>query len=158
MKRTPKVLFLSVGNSTRSQIAEGFLRKQAGDRFIAVSAGIEPGAVNPIAVEVMKEGGIDISGQQAKDVKSSLTEHFAYVITVSDDARERSPIFPFTPNLLHWNLEDPAATGGSTEEMRAAFRRVRDQVESKVRDFIAERSRESGPGPSDTNVARSGSQ
>jgi len=142
MNRLPKVLFLSTGNSTRSQMAEGFLRNLAGDRFIAASAGIEPGSLNPIAAEVMKEAGIDISGQHAKDVKSSLKEHFGYVITVSDDAKERAPIFPFTLHLLHWNIMDPSAAKGSNEEIKNAFRRVRDQVDSKVRDFLSERSLE----------------
>lgn len=139
-------------------MAEGFLRKLAGDRFIAGSAGVEPGALKPIAAEVMKEAGIDISGQKDKDVKSSLKEHFAYVVTVSDDARERSPVFPFTPNLVHWNLEDPSITQGSPDEVKNAFRRVRDQVESKVREFIAERPRESAPERSDTKTASSGSR
>jgi arsenate reductase len=153
MNRLPKVLFLSTGNSTRSQMAEGFLRNLAGDRFVAASAGIEPGSLNPVTVEVMKEAGIDISGQHAKDVKSSLKEHFGYVITVSDDAKERAPIFPFTRNLLHWSITDPSTAKGSNEEIKNAFRRVRDQVSFKVRDFLSEHSQESKPASANANAA-----
>jgi arsenate reductase (thioredoxin) len=138
MNRKPKILFLSTGNSTRSQMAEGFLRALAGDQFDAVSAGIEPGELNPLAVEVMKEAGIDISKQQSKNVAESLKEHFGYVITVCNMARERAPIFPFTPNLLHWSLEDPSAATGSVAEKKTIFRRVRDEIRDKVKGFVSE--------------------
>jgi arsenate reductase len=135
MLSKPKVLFLSTGNSTRSQMGEGFLCALAGDHLVVMSAGIEPGGLNPLAVEVMKEVGIDISGQQSKNVTECLKEHFGYVITVSDSARERAPIFPFTPHLLHWNLVDPSKTEGSLRTRRDAFRAVRDQIEAEVRNF-----------------------
>src|SRR5215813_11711814 len=95
MERKPKVLFLSTGNSTRSQMAEGFLRAYAGDRFLAESAGLESAGVNPLAAEVMRERGIDVSPQEPKQVAEVFREHFAYVITLSDMAKEKSPIFPF---------------------------------------------------------------
>jgi arsenate reductase len=138
MDRKLKVLFLSTGNSTRSQLAEGVLRSIAGDRFEAISAGIEPGDLNPSAVEAMRNVGIDISNQEPKNVIECLKEHFAYVITVSDIARERAPIFPSTPNLLHWSLEDPAVVEGSTEEKRISFFPVRDEIREKMEKFLDE--------------------
>lgn len=142
MNRKPKILFLSTGNSNRSQMAEGFLRKLAGDKVEVVSAGIKPGEINPLAVEVMKEAGIDIARQKPKNVADSLKEHFVYVITVCDMARERAPIFPFTPNLLHWSLEEPAKAEGSVEEKKNAFARVRDSIREKVQDFYNEISKD----------------
>jgi arsenate reductase len=136
MDRKPKILFLSTGNSNRSLMAEGFLRDLAGNSVDVVSAGIEPGEINPLAVEVMKEAGVDISHQHPKNVAESLREQFRYVITVCDMARERAPIFPFTPNLLHWSLEDPGMAQGSAEEKKIAFARVRDEIREKVRNFF----------------------
>jgi arsenate reductase len=138
MQKKPKVLLLSRGNPTRSQMAEGFLHAMAADRFIAVSAGIEPGGLNPLAIEVMGEVGIDISGQESKNVAQALKEHYGYVITVCDMAKERSPIFPFTLNLLHWSIEDPATVKGSYAEKKEAFRRVRDKIKAEVQCFLGE--------------------
>ena len=140
MDSTPRVLFLCTGNSTRSQMAEGFLRHYAGAKMVAVSAGIEPIPINPMAIEVMKEIGIDISGQQSKDVASILKEHFAYVVGVCDMAVERCPIFPFAFKLLKWSIEAPSEATGSREERLAVFRRVRDQIEQNVRQFLVEAS------------------
>ena len=136
MPHKPKILFLSTGNSARSQMAEGLTRHLAGDRFIVASAGVEPSGVNPTAVEVMAEIGIDISTQKPKNVAESLKEHFAYVITVSDAAKERAPIFPSTPNLLHWSLIDPSRTEGNLQERKDAFRRARDEIKSDVEAFL----------------------
>jgi len=119
-------------------MAEGLLRSLAADRFDATSAGIEPGTLNPIAVEAMREAGVDISRQQAKNVKELLKEHFAYVITVCDLARERAPIFPFTPNLVHWSIYDPESAQHSEEEKKNVFRRVRDEIRAKVESFLSE--------------------
>lgn len=124
----PKVLFLCTGNSARSQMAEGYLRRAAGDRFEAMSAGIEPKGLNPLAVEVMGEIGIDISRQQSKDVVSLLGQSIPYVITVCDHARERCPIFPRTYKFLHWSFDDPAAAEGTHDQRLAVFRRVRDEI------------------------------
>ena len=140
METTPRVLFLCTGNSTRSQMAEGFLRHYAGDNMVAVSAGIEPIPINPMAVEVMREIGIDISGQHAKDVASILKEHFAYVVGVCDMAVERCPVFPFAFKLLKWSIESPSVATGSREERLAVFRRVRDQIGQNVREFVVEAS------------------
>jgi arsenate reductase (thioredoxin) len=137
VQKKPKVLFLSRGNATRGQMAEGLLRSLAADRFDATSAGIEPGTLNPMAVEAMREAGVDISRQQAKNVKELLKEHFAYVITVCDLARERAPIFPFTPNLVHWSIYDPESAH-SAEEKKIIFRRVRDEIRAKVESFLSE--------------------
>ena len=138
MQKKPKVLFLSRGNATRGQMAEGLLRSLAADRFDATSAGIEPGTLNPMAVEAMREAGVDISRQQAKNVKELLKEHFAYVITVCDLARERAPIFPFTPNLVHWSIYDPESAEHSAEEKKIIFRGVRDEIRAKVESLLSE--------------------
>ena len=138
MQTTPRVLFLSRGNSTRSHMAEGFLRTRAADLFIPASAGIEPSRPDPLATEVMKEIGIDIRGQESKDVAQALREHFSYVITFYDAAKERSPIFPFTFNLLRWSTPDPAAVTGSHKERKEAFRRVRDEIDAKIQRFLDE--------------------
>jgi arsenate reductase (thioredoxin) len=133
----PRVLFFSTSDSTRSQMAEGFLRKLAGEELAVVSTAVQSSDSDPLAAEVMKEIGVDISGQQSRGVKESLKEHFSYVITVSDDSRERSPVWPFTRNLFHWNIADPESVNGSSEQKREAFRRVRDEISWKVREFLA---------------------
>jgi len=128
----PKVLFLCTGNSARRQMAEGYLRHSASDRFTAMSAGIEPKGLNPLAIEAMREIGIDISHQQSKDVVSLLGQLIPYVVTVCDNARERCPIFPGTWKFLHWSFEDPAAAEGTREVRLAVFRKVRDQIISHI--------------------------
>jgi arsenate reductase len=133
----PKVLFLCTGNSARSQMAEGYLRHVAADRFEALSAGLEPKGHNPLAVEAMREIGIDISKQHSKDVVTLLGQHVPYVVTVCDNARERCPIFPGTWKFLHWSLGDPAQAVGTHEERLAVFRRVRDQITAQIdREFV----------------------
>jgi arsenate reductase len=92
---------------------------------------------NAMAAEVMKEVGIDVSEDQPDDIKKLFQEHFTCVVTLSDDAKERSPVWPFTRNLLHWSLADPAATEGSPEQRRESFRRVRDEIQGKVREFAS---------------------
>jgi arsenate reductase (thioredoxin) len=137
MEKKQRVLFLSVHDSVRGQMAEGFLRTMAGDRFIATSGGIESGnELHPIATEVMADIGIDISGQRPKNVREWFNEHFAYVITLADAARERSPVFPFTPHLLHWSLKDPTVVDGTAEETKQAFREVRDEIMAKINEFV----------------------
>ena len=138
MQKKPRVLFLSRGNATRGQMAEGFLRSLAAERFEATSAGIDPGTLNSVAIEVMNEAGVDISYQQAKNVKELLKEHFAYVITVGDLAREKAPVFPFTPNLVRWSVYDPESAQQSAEEKKNVFRRVRDEIRAKVESFLSE--------------------
>ena len=133
----PNVLFLCTGNSCRSQMAEGFLRRLAGDRFEAHSAGTIPSHVNPLAIAVMKEQGIDISGHRSKNVTEFLGQHFTYVVTVCDNARQQCPIFPGNSIRLHWSLEDPAEVVGDEEERLVKFREIRDQIEQHIRELVA---------------------
>ncbi len=133
-----KVLFICTGNSARSQMAEGLLREKAGDRFEAFSAGLEPEPVKPQAVAAMAEIGIDISGQQAKDIAAYLGQvHFGYLITVCDRANANCPIFPGVSQRLHWSLDDPAAAEGAEAERLDVFRRVRDELTVLIDEFTA---------------------
>jgi arsenate reductase (thioredoxin) len=139
----PKVLFLCTGNSARSQMAEGYLRHAASDRYEALSAGIEPKGLNPLAVEAMAEIGIDITHQKSKDVGLFLGQYIPYIITVCDNAREKCPIFPRTYKFLHWGFDDPAEAKGTHEERLAVFRRVRDGLIRKIdEELLAERGEE----------------
>jgi arsenate reductase len=132
-----KVLFLCTGNSARSQMAEGYLRHAAPDEFEPMSAGIEPKGLNPLAVEVMQEIGIDISQQVSKDVGDFSGQAIPYVITVCDSARQRCPAFPSAYKFLHWNLDDPAEATGSHEAKLAVFRRVRDEIIERIQqEFV----------------------
>jgi arsenate reductase len=126
------VLFLCTGNSARSQMAEGYLRHLAPDEFEALSAGIEPKGLNPLATEAMREIGIDISGQRSKDVGEFLGHTMAIVVTVCDNAKERCPVFPGARRVLHWSLDDPAAASGTHDERLAVFRRVRSEIVSRI--------------------------
>lgn len=132
----PRVLFLSTGDATRSLIAEGFLRSLTSGRFDVASAGVEPSVLNPLASEVMKEAGIDISGQQPQRIAQSLRERFGYVIAICDTAKERNPIFPFTLNFRHWSIFDPNTAVGLPDHRTEVFRRVRDEIKNKVKQFI----------------------
>ncbi len=133
-----KVLFLCTGNSCRSQMAEGFLRHLAGGGFEAHSAGTRPSEVNPGAIAVMQEKGIDISRYRSKNVAEYLDQSFSHVITVCDNAKELCPIFPGTSIHLHWSLPDPAEAKGTHEARLAVFRLVRDDIESRIRSFLAD--------------------
>ncbi len=137
-RHKPKVLFLSTGNATRSLIAEGFLRSLTGDRFDVVSVGVERSTLSPLASEVMKEAGIDISGQKTKSVAQSLKEPFGHVITICDTAKERNPIFPFALGVLHWSILDPNTAGGLVDQKKEVFRSVRDEIQEKVKQFVAD--------------------
>ena len=128
----PKVLFLCTGNSARSQMAEGYLRSVAGERFDAMSAGIAPKGLNPLAVTAMREIGIDVSSQRSKDVMEFLGTPVQCVVTVCSNARERCPVFPATVKFMHWDLDDPAAVQGTEEEKLAAFRKVRDEIVAHI--------------------------
>ena len=130
-----QVLILCTGNSARSQMAEGLLRHDAGDRFGVESAGTKPSQVRPEAIAVMKELGIDISGHRSKSVDEFAGRKFDYVLTVCDNAKESCPIFPGHANRLHRNFEDPAAVKGSETERLAVFRRVRDEIRKYLKGF-----------------------
>jgi arsenate reductase len=134
-----RVLFLCTGNSARSQMAEALLRRYAGDHFEAHSAGLEPKGVNPYTVRVMGEIGVDLSGHRSKDVTEYVGRvHFGYVITVCDNAEKNCPIFPGVSIRLHWAFEDPAHYEGSDEQKTAKFREVRDQIDARIRAWLAE--------------------
>jgi arsenate reductase len=135
-----KVLFVCVHNSARSQMAEAFLNNLAGDRFQAESAGMEPGVLNPLAVEAMKEIGIDISRNETKSVfeKYKRGELFSYVIAVCDEA-QACPLFPgLRTKTIHWGLEDPETFTGSREEKMERVRQLRDVINEKVARFVEE--------------------
>jgi arsenate reductase len=117
-------------------MAEGWLRQLGGDRFRAYSAGLKPGVVHPLAIEAMREVGVDISRQISKDVSTLLGRHFAYVITVCDRARASCPIFPGPSMREHWPIEDPARVEGSHEERMRVFRATRDEIAERVRGFL----------------------
>ena len=135
-----RVLFLCTHNSARSQMAEGLLRHLSGDRVEAYSAGTEATLVRPLAIRVMDEVGVDISGQESKTLERYRGEHFDYVITVCDDANEACPFFPGARNRLHWSFEDPARAEGSEEERLAIFRRVRDEIREHIeRELVNQR-------------------
>ncbi len=137
-----KVLFVCIHNSARSQMAEAFLNRIGGDRFEAESAGLEPGKLNPVVVEAMREVGIDLSGQPTKSVASMIARgpHFDYVVTVCDEASaERCPTFPGSGERLHWPFPDPSGFTGSPEEKLVGTRAVRDAIRAKVVDWCAAR-------------------
>ena len=136
MKRPAKILFVCTGNSARSQMAEGFARSLGQGRIEAHSAGIAPTRLNPQAVAVMQEKGIDISGQRSKLFDEGLARQMDVVITVCGNDEERCPILPPEVKRLHWPLEDPAAAKGSDLEVLARFREIRDQLEERVRDLF----------------------
>jgi arsenate reductase len=132
----PKVLFLCTGNSARSQMAEGYLRQMAGDRVEVLSAGTHPAGLNPLAVRVMQEAGIDISGQRSKHVREFSGTPIQTVVTVCASAQQECPVFPDTLRALHWDLNDPAAASGTPEEQLAIFRQVRNQIRAHIeREF-----------------------
>jgi arsenate reductase (thioredoxin) len=136
-----KILFVCIHNSARSQIAEALLRKMVGDRFEVESAGLEPGHLNPLAVEVMKEMGIDISRNRTKKVDDLLQQGrtFDYVITVCDESSaERCPFFPGKTNRLHWSFEDPSAYTGTYEEKLEKTRGVREAIREKIEGWVKE--------------------
>jgi arsenate reductase (thioredoxin) len=133
-----RVLFVCTGNSARSQMAEGFVRAYGAGRVEAFSAGIEPKGVNPCAIEVMREKGIDLSQQQSKAFSEDLARRMHYVVTVCGHAEERCPILPPNVKRLHWPLADPAQVQGSVAEIRQVFRCSRDEIDHRVRALLTE--------------------
>ena len=132
----PRVLILCTGNSARSQIAEGLLRHFGNGRYEVSSAGTKPTCLNPLAIEVMQEMGIDISQQRSKSVAEFAGQAFHTVITVCDSAAEQCPVFPGAPQRVHWSLPDPAAVAGTYQEKLHAFREVRDELQARIRSFV----------------------
>lgn len=135
MNRKSRVLILCTGNSARSQMAEGLLRHEAGDRFEVASAGVEPTRVRHEAIGVMREIGIDISDHSSKSVDEFTGQEFDYVITVCDNANERCPIFPGSTERIHWSFDDPAVAEGDADTRLKVFRRVRDEIRERLRLF-----------------------
>ena len=136
-----RVLFICIHNSARSQMAEAFLKRTCGDVFEAHSAGLEPGTLNPVVVEAMREVDIDISGNPTRSVfdmfKSGLM--FSYVITVCDEtSAERCPIFPGITRRLHWSFPDPSGFQGTPAEKLARTREVRDLIKAKIESWCGE--------------------
>lgn len=143
------VIFLCTGNSARSQMAEAFLRRYAGDRFEVYSAGLEPKGMNPYTVRVMDEIGIDVSGQSSKSVKEYMGRmFFHYVITVCAHADAHCPraLWAHGGVKLHWEFDDPAAVVGTDAEKLTAFRRARDLIQEQIQAWIEETQEETVPG------------
>jgi len=144
-----RVLFVCVGNSARSILAEAILRQVGGERFEAHSAGSAPRGVHPLALRTLAEAGLPTDGYTSTNLTAYLGQRFEYVITLCDEAKEACPVFPGVQDALHWSYDDPAAVQGSDEQRLDAFRRVYRQLSERIRTFVllAERQRrESTPG------------
>ena len=134
-----KVLFVCIHNSARSQMAEAFLDNLGGQYFIAESAGLEPGKINPIVTEIMNEIGYDFSNKKTKSVFDFFKEGriYNFVITVCDESqKERCPVFPSHVQRLHWSFRDPSSLSGSREDVKQQTRMIRDQIKEKIIHFI----------------------
>lgn len=131
-----RVLFLCTANSARSQMAEGLARHLAGERLEVASAGAEPSSVHPMALRVMAERGIDITGQRSEPLNDFVDQQFDDVVTVCDRAAARCPVFPGPARRQHWPLSDPAAQEGDAEIRLEAFRSARDELERRIRTWL----------------------
>jgi arsenate reductase (thioredoxin) len=141
MSGKPRVLAICIHNSARSQMTEEYIRHAAGERLEVMSAGIEPGALNPTVVELLKEHGIDITGKQTRSVYDlhEAGERFDYVIAVCDkEAAERCPIFPAEKRRLHWPFPDPSKATGTKKEKLDYVRPIRDEIRTKAEAFVEE--------------------
>jgi arsenate reductase len=132
----PRVLFVCTHNSARSQMAEAFLRALAGERFEVASAGTEATRVHPLAIQTMREVGIDLAGHTSKSLVSFVEQPWDYVITVCDSANERCPVFPGRTTRIHWSFDDPSQVTGTDQERLQAFRRVRDQIHARLHQWL----------------------
>jgi arsenate reductase len=133
-----RVLILCTGNSARSQMAEGLLRNLGGDRLEVFSAGTRPSVVNPLAIRVMAERGLDISHNRSKHLNEYISQPFDTVITVCDDAAEACPVFPGRAERIHWRFADPAAAEGDEAQRLQVFRETRDAIEERLRGWPVE--------------------
>lgn len=134
---TLRVLFLCTHNSARSQMAEGLLRALAGDRFDVASAGTEATRVHPLAIRAMEEIGIDLTGHTSKTIDMLADQPWDYVIIVCDSANERCPIFPRGTTRIHWSFDDPSQAAGTDADRLEKFRRIRDEIQAKLREWLA---------------------
>lgn len=141
MLQKRKVLILCTGNSARSQMAEGFWRHLGGDRWEVFSAGVDPKGVNPVAVAVMAEAGVDISAQRSKNVTEFHGQPFDLVVTVCDNAAAACPSFPGAKCRVHWPFEDPPHLPGDDEAKLVVWRRVRDQIRARVGEYLHEQEK-----------------
>ena len=132
-----RILILCTGNSCRSQIAEGFLRHFADNNTEVYSAGVETHGVNPRAIQVMKEDGIDISHQTSNNINEYINIDFDFVITVCDNAKERCPFFPSNAKKFHYNFPDPAKAPGTEQQIIHQFREVRNLIKDYSKEFVA---------------------
>ena len=133
------VLFICTGNSVRSQMAEAFLRKYAGDEFEVYSAGIRPLGIALYTIKVMEEIGISLEGHGSKSVDEYIGKiDFAYLITVCANAENQCPVFSGSGKRIHWDLEDPAAQKGTEEEKLQKFREVRDEIDKRIKEWLSE--------------------
>ncbi len=132
-----KILILCTGNSCRSQIAEGYLRKFVNGKAEVFSAGVEAHGLNPRAVKIMEEDNIDITNQTSNNVAEYHGLEFDYIITVCDNAKERCPVFASKAKRFHYNFPDPAKATGSEEEIMSQFRTVRELIKAYCQDFVA---------------------
>ena len=132
------ILVLCTGNSCRSQIAEGYLRHFAGEKAEIYSAGIETHGVNPRAISIMKEDGIDISKHTSNNIDEYLDIDFDFVITVCDNAKEHCPVFPTKAKKFHYNFPDPAKSKGTEEEVLEEFRQVRQMIKDYSKQFVSD--------------------
>jgi arsenate reductase len=133
-----RVLIVCTGNAARSQMAEGLLRHDAGDRFEVFSAGIYPSYVRPLAIAAMREVNIDISGQRSKSVEEFVDQDVDYVITVCDHANEVCPTFPARTKRIHWSIPDPVSVWGDDEAQLDEFRVARDDIRERLQNFAKE--------------------
>lgn len=141
MRERRRILFVCTGNSARSQMAEGWARRLARGQFEIFSAGTAPRGLNPLAIEVMKEKGIDISWQRSKSL-SEVPDQADYVITLCADADAACPVLSARWKRLAWRLPDPAQAEGTAEDRTGAFRAVRDEIERRLREFLAHEATE----------------
>lgn len=140
-----RVLILCTGNSCRSQLAEALWRHEAGDRYEVASAGTAPKGVHPLTLRVLEEAGISTAGLRSKHVRDVDSRDFDLVITVCDSARESCPVLSGSFEREHWPFEDPAAATGSEVEVLPLFRRVRDAIRGRIRDFVRRQPERQGP-------------
>lgn len=137
-----RILVLCTANSARSQMGEGLFRHESEGEYEVASAGTRATLVRPEAIKAMAEIGIDISSHRSKAVDEFDGQNFDYVVTVCDNARDNCPIFPAATERIHWSFEDPAAVEGSEEDRLNAFRRIRDQIHAKVKQFYSSLAQE----------------
>jgi arsenate reductase len=141
-----RILFICTNNSSRSQMAEGLVNHKLGDKIEAFSAGTKPTAVNPRAIQAMKEIGIDISGARSKNMDEFADQSFDYVITLCDSANEECPLFFGGVQKIHMGFDDPAVAQGAEEEIMSIFRKVRDEIEDKLMKYFGKSEDEGSRG------------